>query len=126
MSYFKRFYFSFNKFLLNYTSLQYMYINNQTFLITETLRLTFFKLGKLGKPFSDVNPTFIKLRDSSVLNSSVKPSTCDARQLSKFNSFICNTKCFHVRIIEHVHMHYFQFKMTLVDKYRKVNVIQFF
>lgn len=48
----------------------------------------FLRLGSLGKFFSDVRPTFIKLSFSKTVNSSVKPSMEVLRQLSKFSSLI--------------------------------------
>ena len=50
--------------------------------------VTFRRFGRLGKPFSVVRPTLMRLRDSRSLKSSVKPSICVARQLSRFKSLI--------------------------------------
>ncbi len=54
--------------------------------------LTFFRLGKLGRPFSVVRPTLMRLNDSKFLKSAVKPSINVALQLSRLSSLICNTK----------------------------------
>ena len=48
-------------------------------------RLSF---GNLGKPLSVVRPTLIKLSDSKLTYSSLRPSICVARALSRFNSSI--------------------------------------
>ena len=53
---------------------------------------TFVKFGNLGNPFNVVSPTLIKLSDSRLLNASVRPVICVARQLSRFNSLIYNIK----------------------------------
>lgn len=55
-----------------------------------SLNSNFLKFGSLGKPFNDVRPTFMRLRDSKLQNSSVRPVIVVLRQLSKFNSLICN------------------------------------
>ena len=53
-------------------------------------RLSF---GNLGNPLSVVRPTLIKLSDSKLTYSSLRPSICVARALSRFNSSICKEKC---------------------------------
>lgn len=52
--------------------------------------LTFFKLGNLGNPLRLVRPTLIRLSDSKLMNSSVRPTMLVLLQLSKIRSFICN------------------------------------
>lgn len=47
---------------------------------------TFWRFGKLGKPFNDVSPTLMRLSDRRFLNSSVRPETWVALQLSKISS----------------------------------------
>lgn len=58
------------------------------FFVIKQIALTFCNFGKLGNPFNEVNPTLIRLSDSSSENSSVNPSIEGARQLSKFSSSI--------------------------------------
>ena len=52
-------------------------------------RLSF---GNLGKPLSVVRPTLIKLSDSKLTYSSLRPSICVARALSRFSSSIWKEK----------------------------------
>ena len=52
-------------------------------------RLSF---GNLGKPLSVVRPTLIKLSDSKLTYSSLRPSICVARALSRFSSSIWKGK----------------------------------
>lgn len=58
------------------------------FSLIKQIDLTFCNFGKLGNPFNDVNPTFIRLSDSNSENSSDNPSIEGARQLSRFSSRI--------------------------------------
>lgn len=60
------------------------------YLIKNPWLLTFLRFGSLGNPLRLVRPTFIKLRDSRLTNSSVRPTMLVLRQLSKFNSLIWN------------------------------------
>lgn len=57
-------------------------------LILLSLSSNFLRFGSLGKPFSDVKPTFMRLRISKLQNSSVNPTMFVLRQLSKLSSFI--------------------------------------
>lgn len=67
----------------------FMNLDASTFFsLIKQIDLTFCNFGKLGNPFNDVNPTFIRLSDSNSENSSDNPSIEGARQLSRFSSRI--------------------------------------
>lgn len=53
---------------------------------------SFLRLGSLGKFLRVVSPTLMRLSFSSVVNSSVKPSTDVDLQLSRMSSLICEIK----------------------------------
>ena len=55
-------------------------------LIRLSLSSSFLSFGNLGKPLSVVRPTLIRLSVSKFAYSSVRPSICVARALSRFNS----------------------------------------
>ena len=57
-----------------------------------TIFFTFWRFGNLGNPFKLVKPTFIKLRLSKAIYSSVRPSICVDRVLSRIKSLTWNTK----------------------------------
>ena len=63
-------------------------------LIRLSLSSSFLSFGNLGKPLSVVRPTFIRLRDSKFSYSSLRPSICVARALSRFNSLTWKTNMY--------------------------------
>lgn len=67
-------------------------------LILLSLSSNFFNFGNLGNPLSVVRPTLIRLSVSRFSYSSVKPSICVARALSRFSSLTWKKLHFHVKM----------------------------